>query len=101
MNWLTATVRPASTNATLRCAPPTSSPAVAVMSFGSYSRSWWQCHTPARMLGKSMQIIPVIDVRHGQAVRAVRGDRSNYRALVTPLAVSADPLEVARGYLRL
>ncbi len=48
-----------------------------------------------------MQIIPVIDVRHGQAVRAVRGDRSNYRPIVTPLAASADPLEVARGYLRL
>lgn len=48
-----------------------------------------------------MQIIPVIDVRHGLAVRAVRGDRSNYRPLVTPLAASADPLDVARGYLRL
>jgi phosphoribosylformimino-5-aminoimidazole carboxamide ribotide isomerase len=53
------------------------------------------------MLGKSMQIIPVIDVRHGLAVRAVRGERSNYRPIVTPLSASADPLEVARGYLRL
>lgn len=33
-----------------------------------------------------MHIIPVIDVRHGIAVRAVAGDRANYRPLVTPLA---------------
>ena len=48
-----------------------------------------------------MQIIPVIDVRHGLAVRAVRGDRSNYRPIVTPLSASADPVDVVRGYMRL
>jgi phosphoribosylformimino-5-aminoimidazole carboxamide ribotide isomerase len=48
-----------------------------------------------------MQIIPVIDVRHGLAVRAFRGDRSNYRPIVTPLSPSADPIELARGYIRL
>jgi phosphoribosylformimino-5-aminoimidazole carboxamide ribotide isomerase len=48
-----------------------------------------------------MQIIPVIDVRHGLAVRAFRGDRSNYRPIVTPLSPSADPIELARGYMRL
>jgi len=48
-----------------------------------------------------MLIIPVIDVRHGLAVRAVRGDRSNYQPLVTPLAASADPVDVARGYMQL
>jgi phosphoribosylformimino-5-aminoimidazole carboxamide ribotide isomerase len=53
------------------------------------------------MLGKSMLIIPVIDVRHGLAVRAVRGDRSNYRPIVTPLSASADPVDVVRGYMRL
>lgn len=48
-----------------------------------------------------MQIIPVIDVRHGLAVRAARGERANYRPIVTSLAASADPIEVARGYMRL
>ncbi|MDO9383149.1 MAG: HisA/HisF-related TIM barrel protein [Hyphomicrobiaceae bacterium] len=32
-----------------------------------------------------MHIIPVIDVRHGIAVRAVAGDRANYQPLATPL----------------
>ena len=50
---------------------------------------------------KGMDIIPVIDVRHGVAVRAVAGDRACYRPLETPLAASADPLDVARGYLSL
>ncbi|MFA5949513.1 MAG: HisA/HisF-related TIM barrel protein [Hyphomicrobium sp.] len=44
-----------------------------------------------------MQIIPVIDVRGGIAVRAVRGDRANYRPLETPLAARADPAAVASG----
>lgn len=48
-----------------------------------------------------MQVIPVIDVRHGVAVRAVAGDRSNYRPLTSPLAASASPDDVARGYMRL
>jgi len=44
-----------------------------------------------------MQIIPVIDVRGGVAVRAVKGDRANYHPLATPLASSADPIAVASG----
>ena len=48
-----------------------------------------------------MQIIPVIDVRYGEAVRAVRGERASYQALETPLAQSTDPVDVARGYQRL
>lgn len=35
-----------------------------------------------------MHIIPVIDVRHGIAVRAVAGDRTNYRPLQTPLVTA-------------
>lgn len=35
-----------------------------------------------------MHIIPVIDVRHGIAVKAVAGDRANYRPLVSPLVSS-------------
>ncbi|MGE0023708.1 MAG: HisA/HisF-related TIM barrel protein [Hyphomicrobium sp.] len=45
-----------------------------------------------------MQVIPVIDVREGVAVAAVRGDRSRYRPLESPLAKSADPVAVAQAY---
>ena len=48
-----------------------------------------------------MDVIPVIDVRHGLAVAAVRGRRSEYRPLVTPLASGSDPAAVARGYAAL
>lgn len=48
-----------------------------------------------------MEVIPVIDVRGGGAVAAVRGDRANYRPLVSPLASSADPASVALGLRRL
>jgi phosphoribosylformimino-5-aminoimidazole carboxamide ribotide isomerase len=46
-----------------------------------------------------MDIIPVIDVRHGIAVRAVAGDRANYQPLVTPLvsAESASPWAQTHG----
>jgi uncharacterized protein related to proFAR isomerase len=47
--------------------------------------------------GSLMQVVPVIDVRGGVAVAAVRGDRTRYRPLETPLAESADPVAVARG----
>lgn len=45
-----------------------------------------------------MQVIPVIDVRHGVAVRAAGGRRAAYEPLVTPLARSNDPVAVAKGY---
>jgi uncharacterized protein related to proFAR isomerase len=45
-----------------------------------------------------MLIIPVIDIRGGVAVRAVAGERAHYRPIKTPLADSADPIAVARGY---
>lgn len=44
-----------------------------------------------------MQVIPVIDIRGGLAVAAVRGDRARYRPLETPLAASSDPVAVALG----
>jgi phosphoribosylformimino-5-aminoimidazole carboxamide ribotide isomerase len=40
-----------------------------------------------------MQVIPVIDIRHGAAVRAIAGRRADYR----PLAGASAPLDVARG----
>jgi phosphoribosylformimino-5-aminoimidazole carboxamide ribotide isomerase len=48
-----------------------------------------------------MDVIPVIDVRHGVAVAAVRGQRADYRPLATPLAAGSDPVAVARGYAAL
>jgi uncharacterized protein related to proFAR isomerase len=46
-----------------------------------------------------MEIIPVLDLMGGSVVRARQGDRARYRPIVTPLAPSSDPLEVARGLL--
>lgn len=45
-----------------------------------------------------MEVIPVIDVRNGIAVRAVAGDRASYRGLETPLAAGSDPVAIALGY---
>jgi phosphoribosylformimino-5-aminoimidazole carboxamide ribotide isomerase len=46
-------------------------------------------------------IIPVLDLRHGDVVRARAGDRANYRPIVTPLARGSAPGAVLEGLLRL
>jgi phosphoribosylformimino-5-aminoimidazole carboxamide ribotide isomerase len=43
-------------------------------------------------------VIPVLDVRDGQAVHAVGGIRSHYQPLRSILHPSAEPVAVARGY---
>jgi HisA/HisF family protein len=43
-----------------------------------------------------MLLVPVVDLMQGQVVRAVRGDRRNYRPIVSMLCRSSDPVEVAR-----
>ncbi len=48
-----------------------------------------------------MDVVPVIDVANGKAVRAVRGARSHYQPLVTPLAAGHEPAMVARGFRQL
>lgn len=48
-----------------------------------------------------MEVIPVIDVKRGQVVRAVRGDRANYMPIETPLAATSDPVDVAKGLSQL
>lgn len=48
-----------------------------------------------------MDVIAVIDVRHGVAVRAVAGDRANYRPLASPFSASSDPRAVAQGLMAL
>ncbi|MCB1746595.1 MAG: nickel transporter [Gammaproteobacteria bacterium] len=44
-----------------------------------------------------MRIIPVIDLKDGQAVHARQGRRDSYAPLVTRFADDAEPLAVARG----
>ncbi|EHR71862.1 hisA/hisF family protein [Burkholderiales bacterium JOSHI_001] len=41
------------------------------------------------------EVIPVLDLLHGQVVRAVRGQRSSYRPIVTPLVAGSAPVDVA------
>jgi HisA/HisF family protein len=53
------------------------------------------------MKTQPFQVIPVIDVRHGQAVHAVAGDRANYQPLISPLCPDADPGSLASGYRKL
>ena len=48
-----------------------------------------------------MEVIPVIDVAHGEVVRAVKGERSAYRPIETPLSSSSEPAELARGLAKL
>ncbi|GGA58854.1 nickel transporter [Nitratireductor aestuarii] len=48
-----------------------------------------------------MQIIPVLDLKMGQVVRAEGGKRDSYRPIVTPLSDTSEPLGVAKGLLRL
>lgn len=43
-------------------------------------------------------MIPVLDVKNGQAVHAVGGIRSHYRPLQSLLHPSCEPLELARAY---
>jgi len=49
----------------------------------------------------ALDILPVIDVRNGVVVRAVKGRRDLYRPIETPLSAGADPVAVASGLLRL
>ncbi|WP_248322763.1 HisA/HisF-related TIM barrel protein [Caballeronia sp. Sq4a] len=46
-----------------------------------------------------MQVIPVLDLLDGHAVRAVRGERARYRPIQSSLCATSEPLEVARALL--
>lgn len=48
---------------------------------------------------RSLQVIPVIDLRGGVAVRARMGDRASYRPLRSRLSPNSDAVEAARGLL--
>jgi phosphoribosylformimino-5-aminoimidazole carboxamide ribotide isomerase len=45
-----------------------------------------------------MRIIPVLDLKGGLAVHAVRGQRDAYAPVRSTLAASADPVELARAF---
>jgi phosphoribosylformimino-5-aminoimidazole carboxamide ribotide isomerase len=44
-----------------------------------------------------MRVIPVIDLKGGVAVHAVRGDRERYRPLQSRIAKGSDPVDVMRA----
>lgn len=44
-----------------------------------------------------MRIIPVLDLKGGEVVRAAKGRRDLYRPIVTPLSQSPDAVSVAQG----
>jgi HisA/HisF family protein len=44
-----------------------------------------------------MLLIPVVDLMRGQVVRAVRGNRSAYRPIVSTLCEGSDPVRMARA----
>lgn len=46
-----------------------------------------------------MKLIPVIDLRAGQVVRAVRGERAGYRPVQSALCDGSEPAAVARALL--
>lgn len=47
--------------------------------------------------GAAVRIIPVLDLKGGQVVRASQGRRDLYQPIKTPLSPSADPFDVASG----
>jgi phosphoribosylformimino-5-aminoimidazole carboxamide ribotide isomerase len=46
----------------------------------------------------ALRIIPVLDLMHGLVVRGIAGRREDYQPLQSPLAATAQPLDVARGF---
>ncbi|WP_024881065.1 HisA/HisF-related TIM barrel protein [Methylosinus sp. LW3] len=48
-----------------------------------------------------MRIIPVIDLKGGNVVRAFRGERAAYAPIETPLAAGSAPDAIVAGFLRL
>jgi phosphoribosylformimino-5-aminoimidazole carboxamide ribotide isomerase len=48
-----------------------------------------------------MDVIPVLDLKGGNVVRARMGRRDEYWPIATPLSPTSDPVDVARGLLSL
>jgi len=49
----------------------------------------------------SFSIVPVLDLKAGQVVRARAGERSQYKPIETPLAAGSEPVAVLEGLLQL
>jgi phosphoribosylformimino-5-aminoimidazole carboxamide ribotide isomerase len=49
----------------------------------------------------AFEVIPVIDLKGGEAVRAIAGDRAAYRPLATRLCPDGEAVSCVRGYLGL
>jgi HisA/HisF family protein len=49
--------------------------------------------------GSVMEVIPVLDLKDGVVVRARMGRRDQYRPIDTPLSLTSNPVDVARGLL--
>ena len=45
------------------------------------------------------QVIPVLDIAHGQVVHGVRGDRATYRPVVSAIVAGSEPTAVAAALL--
>jgi phosphoribosylformimino-5-aminoimidazole carboxamide ribotide isomerase len=50
------------------------------------------------MLTMPFQVIPVIDLKNGQAVHAIGGRRAHYQPIQSVLHPSSDPIAIARAY---
>ncbi len=48
-----------------------------------------------------MRIIPVLDLKGGEVVRARKGQRDSYQPIKTPLSASSNPVDVTEGLRRL
>jgi phosphoribosylformimino-5-aminoimidazole carboxamide ribotide isomerase len=70
------------------------------MSF-AFSKSSSLHRTGGQLAGATLRIIPVLDLKGGEVVRAERGERDRYRPIVTPFSASSDPVAVAEGLRRL
>jgi phosphoribosylformimino-5-aminoimidazole carboxamide ribotide isomerase len=46
-----------------------------------------------------LHVIPVIDLKGGQVVRARMGDRASYQPIKSPLSPTSDAVDVARGLM--
>jgi len=46
-----------------------------------------------------LPILPVIDLKHGQVVRAVAGQRDQYQPIKSPLATDAHPASIAQAFV--
>jgi phosphoribosylformimino-5-aminoimidazole carboxamide ribotide isomerase len=57
--------------------------------------------SPAASIRRRMQIIPVIDLKAGEVVRAFKGERAAYAPIVSPLSATSAPRDIVAGLLRL